>query len=452
MKTKLIRLFDALKGSYWFFPSWMSLMSALLAWAAVSLDQADPDWIGKISWVGAAHPDGARQILSVIGGSMVTVAGTVFSVTIAAVVYASGQYGPRLLSNFMSDRGNQVTLGTFISTFVYCLLVLRTIRSADETGSSEFVPDLALMIALVLALCSIAVLIYFIHHVPSKLHINSVIADIGVKLAESLKSRFPQSLGSARDEGMSSARDSTARMRLVAQAGSQDRGSTYQITKSTSGYLQLIDDDTLLEAATRYDLVIRLRVQPGDFIHHRRIVADVWPADRCSEGARAAIAEALAVGVRRTPIQDIRFLIDELVEIAARALSPGVNDPFTAITCIDWLGAAIMDVALRDFPSHLRVDGSGDLRIVAHPVTFATLLDRSFGALRQYCAGDALAAARYIEVLGEIVTSCHDSARVDCLQRHMNSFIAILGTKLSAGDVTQFRQRAQNYAPTKPAH
>ncbi|WP_333981088.1 DUF2254 family protein [Sphingomonas aerolata] len=144
-------------------------------------------------WLYASRPDGARQVLSSVGGSMITVAGTVFSVTIAAVVYASGQYGPRLLTNFMRDRGNQVTLGTFIATFLYCLLVLRTIHSADESGGYGFVPNLALLVGVLLALCSIAVLIYFIHHVPSKIHINSVIEDVGDRLLRGIDDRFPAS-------------------------------------------------------------------------------------------------------------------------------------------------------------------------------------------------------------------------------------------------------------------
>ena len=433
MKANVIRLFDALRGSYWFLPMVMTLCSAMLAWGMISIDEAGPDWIERIGWVRAAHPDGARQILSVIGGSMVTVAGTVFSVTIAAVVYASGQYGPRLLSNFMGDRGNQVTLGTFISTFVYCLLVLRTVRSADEAGSGEFVPDLALMIALVLALCSIAVLIYFIHHVPSKLHINSVIADIGEKLASNLKTRFPESLGEAHQDGAPPARDA-----ITGDHG-QDDEPGIPIMAQSSGYLQLIDDDLLLDLAQQYDIILRLRVQPGDFLHPGRTIADARPASRITEPANAAIAGAFAVGIRRTALQDIRFLVDELVEIAARALSPGVNDPFTAITCIDWLGAALLDVSLREAPSRLRADKNGALRVVAYPVTFESLVERSFGALSQYCAGDALAALRYAEVLGESLLACFEKERKTCIDRQLNRFIGIAATKLTANNLTRLQ-------------
>jgi uncharacterized membrane protein len=211
MKATLMRFADGLRGSYWFLPTVMALAAVLLAGGMVFLDTYEgSEWMDGLPWLYAARPDGARQVLSAISGSMITVAGTVFSVTIAAVVYASGQYGPRLLSNFMSDRGNQVTLGTFIATFVYCLLVLRTIRSTGEAGAGAgFVPTLALLVGVALALCSISVLIFFIHHVPSQLHINVVIEDVGDKLLKEIDNRFPRFIGAP---GLTT----PARMTLVA--------------------------------------------------------------------------------------------------------------------------------------------------------------------------------------------------------------------------------------------
>ena len=140
--------------------------------------------------------------------------------------------------------------------------------------------------------------------------------------------------------------------------------------------------------------MLRLHYQPGDFVHVGRTLLEAWPPERCTDEAIDALAAAFAIGARRSALQDLRFLIDELVEIAARALSPGVNDPFTAVTCLDWMGAAMSDLAGRDLPSHLRVDDDGALRVIAHPVTFERFLEQSFGAMARYCAGrhDRLAA------------------------------------------------------------
>ena len=436
MQAQLIRLLDALKGSYWFLPTVMTLLSALLAWCMVTVDSGmGPEWTKEAAWIEAAHPEGARQLLSVIGGSMITVAGTVFSVTIAAVVYASGQYGPRLLSNFMSDRGNQVTLGTFISTFAYCLLVLRTIRSADESGGGEFVPDLAILVALILALCSIAVLIYFIHHVPSKLHISSVIEGIGSRLIRDIATRFPDKLGQGADGETTSTPRSDGGNAGIERREEVGKPAGCKVNACATGYLQLIDDEALFKITREHDLQLHIRVQPGDFIHAGQLLAHVSPLKRCSEAVCQSVQDTFSVGVKRTPLQDIRFSIDEIVEIAMRALSPGVNDPFTAITCIDWLSAAITDVSQREQPSRERKDESGNVRVIAYPVNFETLVERSFGALSQYCAGDAIVAVRYIDVLQDILAGCQDASHLACIQRQLNVFVGLAATKLAAGNL-----------------
>lgn len=429
MKARLLRTAEDLRTSYWFLPSLMAFAAALLASAMIWIDtNVGSDWMDGLPWLYAARPNGARQVLSAIGGSMITVAGTVFSVTIASVVFASGQYGPRLLSNFMSDRGNQVTLGTFIATFVYCLLVLRTIRSPEESAGAAFVPNLALLVAVGLALCSIAVLIFFIHHVPSKLHINHVIQDVGARLIGQIDQRFPKCVGEPRavDDGGAPAAPE-ARTLIAAQK---------------TGYLQVIDDDALVHQATANDLVLRLLHQPGDFVHVGRVLADAWPPERCGQEATDAIAAAFAVGSRRNALQDLRFLIDELVEIAARALSPGVNDPFTAATCLDWLGAALSDLSRRDLPSPLREDEAGALRVIAPPVSFEQFLERSFGALMQYCATDMVAALAYIDVLADVARDCQDPARRALITGYVDRLVALAEFSLAGFNLTQVRDRA----------
>lgn len=322
MKAQLLRLSNTLRESYWFVPTIMALTALLLALTTVMIDShaGSMTWTTGLPGLDTARPDGARSLLSAIGGSMIGVAGTTFSVTIAAVVYASGQYGPRLLSNFMSDRGNQVTLGTFIATFVYSLLVLRTIHSVGEGGSAvaAFVPQLALLIALVLVLCSIAVLIYFIHHVPMQIHINSVIEQIGGRLVDDIEQRFP-----ARDEPRSAAPAGAlpvpAALLTERPIGGPDRSAA--ITCQGMGYIQLIDKSAVIAVAKEHDMVVRLYRQPGDFVHKHSVLMTAWPADACTGQVATALRQAVALGSRRSALQDLRFLIDELVEIAARAVA-----------------------------------------------------------------------------------------------------------------------------------
>jgi uncharacterized membrane protein len=430
VKAYLLRLSNDLRESYWFLPTLMAGAALILAMTMVYVDShAGSGWMDGLPWLYAARPDGARSLLSAIGGSMIGVAGTTFSVTIAAVVYASGQYGPRLLSNFMSDRGNQVTLGTFIATFVYALVILRTIRSAGESGAGvpAFVPQLALLVAMILVLCSIAVLIYFIHHVPMRIHINNVIERIGDRLIGEIDRRFPVSVGTPLVERPDDPRIPRAFRSDAAEADYRERGT---VRAHAIGYIQFIDEDALLKVTRDHNLVIRLQYRPGDFTHKGSVLLEAWPAERCDDEAAAALRGAFAVGSRRTALQDLRFLIDELVEIAARALSPGVNDPFTANSCLDWLGAAMADLARRDLPSRLRADDRGMLRVIARPVTFDALIDRAFGALAQYASADMIAGKRFLNALGDVALHCDDPERIATLAGQMRAFRALAAATL----------------------
>ncbi len=421
MRARLLRIANALGESYWFVPSLMAIGALLLAAAMVWLDSHHmATWMDRLSWLYAARPSGARSLLSSIGGSMIGVAGTTFSVTIAAVVYASGQYGPRLLSNFMSDRGNQVTLGTFIATFLYSLVVVRTIRSPGEAaGEAAFVPQLAVLVGVLLVLCSIAVLIYFIHHVPSRIHINSVIERIGDRLMMEIEERFPTPIGEP-VEGKG--KDAHVPAAFRADADDALAGQRAGVRSKQAGYVQLIDADTLITKAQEKNLVLRLQYQPGDFIHTGSTLLEVYPADRLDDETATALRSAFASGSRRTALQDLRFLIDELVEIAARALSPGVNDPFTANSCLDWLGAALADLATRDLPSRLRTDEDGHVRVIVHPITFGGFVDRAFGALSQYASADMIAGKRYLAALGDVALACNLPARLEVLARQARQF------------------------------
>lgn len=441
MNAGLRRIADYLGSSYWFVPTIMAFAAVLLAGGMVALDSyVGSDWMDGYVWLYASRPDGARQVLSSIGGSMITVAGTVFSVTIAAVVYASGQYGPRLLTNFMRDRGNQVTLGTFIATFLYCLLVLRTIHSAEESGGYGFVPNLALLVGVLLALCSIGVLIFFIHHVPSKIHINSVIEDVGDRLLRSVDDRFPRFVGEAPSDRQATLSDVPATFREDANA--EEGRARRTVEAKATGYIQFLDDEAVMRLARKHDLVLRLQYQPGDFVHVGRALMEVSPPTSCDDACDADLRDVFSIGSRRSALQDIRFLIDELVEIAARALSPGVNDPFTAVTCLDWLGAALSDLADRSLPSHLRVDEDGALRVIAHPVTFASFMDRSFGALAQYCATDMIAGLRYLNALGEVSLECDQPDRLSVVRAYAGKLEELAEEGLNGFNLARIRERA----------
>ncbi len=389
-KAKLAAWWERLRTSLWLVPSIMTSGAVGLALALLSFgDRPAGEHVPLVRWFYSGSPEGARELLSAIAGSMITVAGVTFSVTVVALALASQQYGPRLLRNFMRDLGNQIVLGTFIATYLYCLLVLRSIRGPDSDG---FVPHLAVTAGLVLAIASLGVLIYFIHHVTSSIQASSLVAIVGRDLEEAIDRLYPSSIGHPPKEAP------FAPPKLPPDFDDRAR----LISASDSGYLQAVDSDCLMQISTDHDLLMKLDYRPGHFINRGNVIARVWPASRLSATLEESIVEAFVLGDERTLTQDVEFAVDQLVEVAVRALSPGINDPFTAITCLDRLGAGLSRLAERRMPSAYRHDENGRLRVVAAPVTFAGVVDAAFNAIRQYGRSSAPVTIRMLDTIRRI--------------------------------------------------
>ena len=390
-RTRLIEIGEEIRASYWFLPGLLAFAGFSLGLLLVLLDARLGDaWLGQYEWFYGSRPEGARAMLSTIAGSTITVAGVVFSITLAAVTYASGQFGPRLLGNFMRDRGNQATLGIFIGTYLYCLVVLRTIRSAEETSADTggavrdaFVPHLAMFGGLALAILSTAVLIYFVHHVTSGIHINNVIAKVGQNLIADIRER-------SEDEAPAS------------PPRPPEAGKSTYIASTKTGYVEAIDFGAMLTMACRNDLVVRSIRRAGDFVSEGWPLLEVGATKPVSESVIDDCNAAVSVGRQRTGQQDLRFAIDELVEIASRALSPGVNDPFTAIACIDWLGAALTEFDRRPDPPKYMTAKDGAVRMILRPLQFEDYLTAAFGQLRSYVAADPNARSHALAALSEL--------------------------------------------------
>lgn len=401
MKLTSLEFLRSVRASYWFVPSVMLVLAIALGALMVWLDAGPAaTMLDGVSWYQKSKPEGAREVLSTIAGSMITVAGVVFSITIVAISFAANQYGPRILTNFMSDRGNQVTLGTFVATFAYSVVVLRTIHA----GETDFVPQMAVLVALVLALCSIAVLIYFIHHIPESIHINTVTARIGRQLIQAIEERFTngEEAGSEIDE----TRDMLER---TADSLFSLAAASTAIRSDSSGYLEVVDEAALAEIAGENYVVLRFDKVPGEFLRKGDVVARAAPKDLVSDETRVAVQRSCRVGRKRTPEQDLLFLADELVEIAARALSTGVNDPHTANTCVDWLSAAGSEMAGRRAPSPFLTERDGKLRVIVPRVTFGVFMNRSFGQLLPYVAADINAATHSLDALASLAGRCQSA-------------------------------------------
>jgi uncharacterized membrane protein len=398
VKAHLLEYWDRVRSGFWFVPGIMAGAAVVLAFTTVALDEsaAVDGWMVDQNWAYTGGAEGAGQVLSTIAGSMITIAGVVFSMTLVALSLASSQLGPRLLRNFMRDTRNQVVLGAFIATFVYCLLVLRTIRRAEEV---MFVPHLSVTIGVLLAIVSLGVLIYFIHHVSVSIQADEVVARVNAELIEGIDRLFPESMG----HGAPRPADALAGAGLPAAFDIEAR----PVGSADDGYLQSIDQHALMALAKDENALFRLERRPGQYVVMGCPVVTVWPGDRVTEPLEERINSAFILGHRRTAAQDIEFSIHQLVEIAVRALSPGINDPFTAITCVDRLGSALHRLAQREMPSPFRLDEQERLRVVVPVVTFPEIVNASFGPIRQYARSSAVVTIRLLESIAVIAGATH---------------------------------------------
>ena len=408
MKAGLLKYWDALRSSFWFLPSLMTSGAFALAFATVALDEAVTDeWLQAQSWAYTGGAEGASLVLGTVAGSMITIAGVVFSMTLVALSLASSQLGPRLLRNFMRDTINQVVLGTFLATFVYCLLVLRTIRRAEEV---LFVPHLSVTVGLLFALVSLGVLIYFIHHVSVSIQADEVVARVGTELLQGIDRLFPEEIGRGNPQ-------SDTEPPGAGVPHSWDREAC-PVGAAGDGYLQIIDSDALLKLAEQENMLLRLERRPGHYVVMGRPLLMAWPGDRVTEQLAAQVNSAFVLGNQRTSVQDVEFAVQQLVEVAVRALSPGINDPFTAVACVDRLGSALCRLAQRDMPSRYRFDGKGRLRVVAPSVTFPGIVDASFNQIRQYARASAAVTIRLLETIAVIAAAAHRPGDRAALWRH----------------------------------
>jgi len=387
----------------------MAFLAAVLALSAVDLDKAAiaDDWLQRLGWSYSGGAEGASLLLGTVAGSMIAIAGTVFSMTLVALSLASSQLGPRLLRNFMRDTANQVVLGTFVATFVYCLLVLRTIRRVDEMA---FVPHLSVSIGVLLAVVSIGVLIYFIHHVSVSIQADEVVARVGKELEDGIDRLFPGALGKPESEDSKAPGEAGLPAAFAREAR--------PVGAPADGYLQRIDADALMALATQEDLLLRLERRPGHYLVKGRAMVVVWPGDRVTETLVDKMNAAFVLGNQRTAAQDIEFPFQQLVEIAVRALSPGINDPFTAIACVDRLGSALCRLVRRDMPSALRFDDHGQLRLVAPGSSFAGIVDTAFNQIRQSARSNPAVAIRMLDAIAQIAGHVQRAPDAACLRRH----------------------------------
>jgi uncharacterized membrane protein len=408
MQVRIRKIWEDIRTSYWFFPSLMAAVSIMLSQVTIEMDRAG--LLAEIGLIWGGSPDGARAVLETVASSMITVAGVTFSIVIVALSVATSQFGSRLLRNFMADTSNQIVLGAFISTYLYCLLVLRTVRGGDN--GDEFVPFVSVTLALVFAIRTLGVLIYFIHHISLTMQAEYIIADVAKDLFNVIERLFPEGFGQGANHNLD---EKYPTANIPADFSSQAK----PVNAENSGYLQAIDDQALLKTAKEHDLILKIAYRPGHFVMADNPLVHVYPPDKLDQKIEKTVRKAFILGRQRTHTQDVEFAIEQLVEVAIRSLSTGINDPFTVISCIDWLGAALTQLVQKPFPSPYRFDDQKNLRVIfEHILTFKGVTDVALNQIRQYSEDSVAVRIRLLETIEMVLKNAQNDEMREVLYQH----------------------------------
>jgi uncharacterized membrane protein len=439
--NRLSHIWSNLRASFWFLPLLIVAFSTVLAVGLIEVDSSgNRDWMADWPRLFGAGAAGARGMLATIAGSMMTVVGVTFSMTLVTLALASSQYTSRILRNFMSDRVTQVVLGIFAGIFTYCLIVLRTIRGGDEGG---FVPSLSVAFSVVLAIGGIGTLIFFIHHIASSIQASSIISSVTKETLEAVDRLFPETLGR---EPMADEADPSL-FPLPTR-------NWQAVMARRNGYLQSVDNAALLRLAREHKTIVRMDRGIGEFVVQNTPLASLALENPPDREIIAALRAAYIIGRYRTMHQDCAFGIRQLVDMALRALSPGINDTSTAVMCVEYVTAILARLASRDIPSSRRYE-DGELRVISRGQTFASLVAESFDEIRGSAKGNVAIMFRILDALQTIASLTDSPSRRRVLREQAECIAELAGRSIESPlDRARFEsrlERAREALETKPS-
>jgi uncharacterized membrane protein len=450
---KLRALVQDVVESLWFLPALLTLAGGA---TAVLLIRYDDEILGGLDagdvwWLFGGGAEGAQGVLSAIAGSIITVTGVVFSVTIIALQLASSQFTPRVLRQFMAARSNQLVLGVFIATFTYALLVLRTVRTGD--AGDEFVPAVAVTGAVLLALTSIGFLIYFINHAGRSMQAAVIIDSATADAMRALRRLYPTSVehGEAPRGAKDAAAEDTA-AEGAALEGAAAEGAAAElarteaepcrITARRSGYVQAIDRRSLRRVASENGLLVRVELEIGAYLLPGQVVMSVWPADAVRPGPAAKLRDALVLGMERTPHQDLKHGIIELIDIAVKALSPSINDPTTAVNAVHRLAEVLLQLAWSARGDDVECDDDGRPLVILRRPSLTDAVALAFNQIRHYGVANPTIAVTLLETLGELAALSPRSARPPFLEQLQHVQLGARRVIEDAGDRARVERAA----------
>ncbi|WP_448618138.1 DUF2254 domain-containing protein [Geodermatophilus sp. URMC 65] len=425
---RLQAVWGAATGALWPLPAAALVAAVGLGIGLTELDQALAFGQDPIQFVFTGGPSAARTLLSAIASSLISATTLLFSLTIVTLQLASSQYSPRLLQTFVRDRVVQVCLGTLLGTFVYALVVLRTVRSADEAQGSSFVPRLSVTVAFVLTLASVAALVTFLSHQTRQLRVETMMRDVHSESARTRARLQERQEGRQPDRPLPEVPD-TAR----------------PLCARSSGFLVQVFEGPLLEAVTGSGAVLLLDRRPGDPVVTGTPMAWAWPQGAGDavpvEELEEALQRAVDLGHERTDVVDPSYGLRKLVDIAARALSPGINDPTTAGHALSHVSALLGDAAVRDTWHRRLTDEDGAERLLLRSWTFSELLDLGVTQVRYYGREDLTVVDRLFALLAEVAWRARTPLQQEALRRERDALVEQSRSSPPAGRTPEDVQR-----------
>lgn len=412
MRARLDNLWDSFRTSFWFVPTIMSLMAILLAYGTNQLDGILITSDRSLSWFTTTAP-AARSTLSSVAGATIALAGVVFSITILSLSIASSQYGSRLVRNVMGASIADLVIGQYVGTSLYCLLVLQNVREAHG-DSPAFTPQVGTAVGLILGLISMGMLIWFIHHVATAIQAPTIITEVSRDLEEAVNRLFPERMSEETQHEADEEQSEDLKQKTFKEILTAVGKNNVTVPSEQDGYIEGIDGESLISLAVELNGVVELMCKPGDYITKEQLLARVWfqnstdtkeDQEEQAETVINSIQRVIIIGPRRTPRQDVGYAALELVEIAVRALSPGINDPFTAMNCVDRLRGAMGRFVERSRPVQIRRDSESVPRVlVTSSDCFADVLTCSFGMIREYGSSSIAVSLKILEALSGIAS------------------------------------------------
>jgi len=400
---------DDVRASLWFRPGLLAAGAVAAAWVSLGLDRrvaGTPTGEALLGWAGDV--DSSRQVLATIAGGMITIAGVSFSIVVVALVLASNQFSPRVLRNFTSDRVVQTVIGAFIATFLYAVLVMRGLRSGTGDGP-PYVPAISVFLAIVFAVVSLGAFVYFIHHISQSIQVSRIVSNVSERTAAAIESMFEHDRAPT-----GPARSRSAVLPPPAPC---------LVSAESEGYVTRVDEEGLVRAAVEIDTVIESIVGPGDFVASGAPLALARRRPDDPESFADRVRGAFVVGPRRTIASDPSLGFRELVDVAIKALSPGINDPHTACHCIDYLGSLLRRMADRDWPEPEYVDDEGTVRLRVPAADFGDYLHLAFTEIRRYGTSDLAVSLRLFESLGGLASATHRADRREAIWKQAREVI-----------------------------